>query len=394
MSRLTPLAKATAAIPHSGIRELADAAVNVPGAIRLDVGQPDFATPPHVVDAAKRALDEGWTSYTQTQGLRSLRELIVPKIARVNGYRVDPDQLACGPGGVSVIAAAFGAVLEPGDEVLVPDPAWPNYALMAAWTHTRVVRYPCPAELGFLPDVERLEELITPRTKLLVVNSPNNPTGAVYPLETVRALAGLAERHNVWLLSDECYDEIVHEGRSLSPAALVGDSRVISAYSFSKTYAMTGWRLGYVTGAHRLVDSVTKVLESQCSCAPSVSQKAAEAALSGPQDCVEQMRAAYRRRRDQVVARLREARLLTSVPHGAFYIMADVSPSRLSGRDFAFRLLRDCSVSVAPGSAFGEVATRAVRISLASSEEDLAEGVDRLCHLVSELAHGETLKPS
>jgi aspartate/methionine/tyrosine aminotransferase len=388
LTLLTPLAKAMAAIPHSGIRELADAAVDVPGAIRLDVGQPDFATPAHVVQAAKQALDEGWTSYTQTQGLRSLRELIVAKIARVNGYQVEPDQLACGPGGVSVIAAAFAAVLEPGDEVLLPDPAWPNYGLMAAWTHSRVVRYPCPPERDYLPDVERLEKLVTRRTKLIVINSPSNPTGSVYPPEVVRSLAELAERHNVWLLSDECYDEIVHEGRSVSPAALVGDSRVISAYSFSKTYAMTGWRLGYVTGAHRLVDSVTKVLESQCSCAPSVSQKAAEAALAGPQDCVEQMRAAYRRRRDQVVARLRDAGLLTSVPRGAFYIMADVSPSRLSGRDFAFRLLRDCSVSVAPGSAFGEVATGAVRISLASSEEDLAEGTGRLCHLVGELARG------
>ena len=389
MSRSAPLAAATAAIAHSGIRELADAATDVPGAIRLDVGQPDFATPAHIVDAAKGALDGGWTSYTQTQGLRSLRDLIVAKIERVNGYRVEPDQIACGPGGVSVIAAAFAAVLEPGDEVLLPDPAWPNYELMAAWTHSRVVRYPCPPELDFMPDVERLRELITPRTKLLVTNSPNNPTGALYPLQVVRALAELAERHNIWLLSDECYDEIVHEDGAVSPAALVGDGRVISAYSFSKTYAMTGWRLGYVTGAPRLVDSVIKVLESQSSCAPSISQKAAEAALAGPQDCVRSMRAAYRRRRDQVVAQLREAGLLVSVPRGAFYIMADVSPSRLSSRDFAFRLLRDCSVSVAPGTAFGQVAARSVRISLASSEADLAEGVGRLCRLVGELARGE-----
>ena len=386
MTRSAALAAATEAIAHSGIRELADAATEVPGAIRLDVGQPDFATPAHIVEAAKQALDGGWTAYTPTQDLRSLRELIAAKIARVNGYPVGPDRVACGPGGVSAIAAAFGAVLEPTDEVLLPDPAWPNYELMAAWTHSRVVRYPCPPELGFLPDVERLRERITPRTKLLVVNSPNNPTGAVYPSETVRAIADLAEKHNLWLLSDECYDEIVHEGVTVSPAALVGDSRVISAYSFSKTYAMTGWRLGYVTGPSRLVDSVTKVLESQSSCAPSVSQKAAEAALAGPQDCVGEMRAAYRRRRDQVVDRLREAELLISVPRGAFYIMADVSPSGLSSRDFAFRLLRECSVSVAPGSAFGEVAARSVRISLASSEEDLAEGVGRLCHLVGELA--------
>ena len=386
MIRLTPLARATEAIPHSGIREIVDAAVEMPGAIRLEVGQPNFAAPEHIVEAAIRALDQGWTAYTQTQGLRSLRELIADKLARVNGFEADPDLIACGAGGVSAIAAAFGSVLEPGDEVLISDPAWPNYGLMAAWTHSRVVPYPCPPELDFIPDLERLEALITPRTKMVVVNSPNNPTGAVYPPEVMRALTDMAERHNIWLLSDECYDEIVHEGQSVSPASIVDDGRVISAYSFSKTYAMTGWRLGYVVGPPRLIDSVIKVLESQCSCPSTISQKAAEAALTGPQDCVERMETAYRMRRDQVVAQLQEAGLLTSVPRGAFYIMADVSPSGLSGRDFAFQLLRDWAVAVAPGDAFGDRASRAVRISLASSEEDLAEGVGRLCHLVSELA--------
>ena len=386
MTRPALLSAAVEAVPHSGIRELADAAIEVPGAIRLDVGQPDFATPPHIVDAAKEALDSGWTGYTQTRGLGSLRERIAAKIARVNGYQTGADRIACGTGGVGVIAAAFAAVLEPGDEVLLPDPGWPNYALMAAWTHSLVVRYPCPLELGFLPDLDRLAGLLGPRTKLLVVNSPNNPTGAVYPAELLRELADLAERHNVWLLSDECYDEIVHEGRATSPAALVGDGRVISAYSFSKTYAMTGFRLGYLTGPARLVDAITKVLESQCSCAPSISQKAAEAALSGSQDCVDAMREAYLGRRDRVVAQLRHSGLLINVPMGAFYIMADISPTTLAAREFAFRLLGDRQVSVAPGEAFGDVARRAVRISLASSDEDLDEGVARLCGLVGEIA--------
>jgi aspartate aminotransferase len=380
------LARAMAAAPPSGIRELANAATGMEGAIRLDLGQPDFTTPAHITAAAKRALDEGWTGYTQTQGLRSLREVIADKIARRNGYRVEPDDVATAPGGVGVIAAAFAAVLGAGDEVLLPDPGWPNYELMAAWTQSRVVRYPCPPELGFLPDLDRLRALIGSRTRLLVLNSPNNPTGGVYPPELVAEMVELARRHDVWLLSDECYDEVVHEGRTVSPAALTGPDGVISAYSFSKTYAMTGWRLGYLTGPRRLVETATKVLESQSSCAASMVQKAGEAALIGPQDCVREMNAAYRRRRDATVELLRAAELLISVPRGAFYVMADVSPGGLGSRDFAFRLLRERGVSVAPGSAFGDVAEGAVRISLASSDQDLEEGVGRLCALVAELA--------
>lgn len=386
--RMPELAPGMAAAPPSGIRELANAATDLEGAVRLDLGQPDFVTPDHIVAAAKRAMDEGWTGYTQTQGLRSLRELIADKVARRNGYRVTPDEITTAPGGVGVIAAAFGAVLRAGDEVLLPDPAWPNYELMAAWTQSRAVRYPCPPERGFMPDLDALRGLFTPRTRLLVVNSPNNPTGAVYPPHVVEELLDLARRHDVWLLSDECYDEVVHEGRMTSPAALARDGRVISAYSFSKTYAMTGWRLGYLTGARPLVETVTKVLESQSSCAPSLAQKAGEAALAGPQDCVREMNAAYRRRRDAVVDVLRAAELLLSVPRGAFYVMADVSPAGLDARDFAFRLLRERGVSVAPGTAFGDVARGAVRISLASSDEDLEVGVGRLCDLVARLSGG------
>ncbi|HLQ61243.1 MAG TPA: aminotransferase class I/II-fold pyridoxal phosphate-dependent enzyme [Candidatus Acidoferrales bacterium] len=382
---LPPLASAPAETAHSGIREIANEAARTQGAIRLDVGQPDFRTPVHIGEAAKRAIDEGWTFYTHTQGLLTLRERIARKLESVNGIRTSPEQIACGPGGVGAIAAALAAVLEPGDQVLLPDPGWPNYRIMLSWTSTLGAYYPCPPELGFQPDLERLEALITPRTRLLVVNSPNNPTGAVYPEATLRALTEIAARHHLWLLSDECYDQLVFTGRAVSPATLCPDGRVISAFTFSKTYAMTGWRLGYVTGIADLIDSVTKVLESNSSCTSTITQKAAEAALDGPQDCVAEMAGAYRRRRDLVVDLLREAGLLISVPQGAFYAMADVTPSGLGSRELAFRLLRERGVSVAPGSAFGEVASGAVRISLASSDQDLREGVSRLCEFVREV---------
>jgi len=377
------LAHLPAETAHSGIREIGNEALRTPGAIHLQVGQPNFPTPQHIKDAGKRAIDENKTFYTHTQGLLSLREKLAAKLERVNGIRVTPDRIATAPGGVGAIAAVFAAVLEPGDEVLLPDPGWPNTRIMLAWTGTRGVFYPCPAADDFEPDLDALERLITPRTRLLLINSPNNPTGAVYPQATVERLIEIAQRHNLWLVSDECYDQILLDGSWTSPASLAPeDPRIASIFTFSKTYAMTGWRMGYVAGSTALLDTVTKVLESNSSCVSTITQVAGEAALDGPQDCVTEMNAAYRRRRDAVVHILRDAELFITEPKGAFYCMADITPSGLGSRDFAFKLLRERGVAVAPGSAFGEVARDAVRISLASSDADLKEGVDRLAEFV------------
>jgi aspartate aminotransferase len=368
---------------HSGIREIANEAIRTPGAIRLDVGQPNFRTPDHIGEAGKRAIDEGKTYYTHTQGLLSLREKLAAKLARVNGIHVTPDRIACTPGGVGAIAAVFASVLEDGDEVLLPDPGWPNFAMMLPWTDAKGVFYPCRPEAGFQPDLDALARLITPRSKLIVVNSPNNPTGAIYPRQTIEKLVELAQRHNLWMISDECYDQIVLDGTWTSPASIAPDDpRIASVFTFSKTYSMTGWRIGYVAGSAELIDTATKVLESNSSCTSTISQVAAEAALDGPQDCVTEMVTAYRRRRDLVVDLLREAGLFIAEPAGAFYVMADISPSGLDSRSFAFELLRKKGVSVAPGSAFGEVGKDAVRISLASSDQDLREGVGRLAEFV------------
>ncbi|TME70593.1 MAG: aminotransferase class I/II-fold pyridoxal phosphate-dependent enzyme [Chloroflexi bacterium] len=277
----------------------------------------------------------------------------------------------------------LAAVVERGDEVLLPDPGWPNYRMMLPWLGARGVFYPCPPSTGLQPDLDALASLIGPRTKVLVVNSPNNPTGAVYPTSTIAAMIDLAQRHNLWLLSDECYDQILLDGSWTSPASLMPDDpRIATVFTFSKTYAMTGWRLGYLVGSDELVDTATKVLESNSSCVSTITQVAAEAALVGPQDCVSEMVGAYRSRRDLAVAILKDAELFIAEPAGAFYIMADVSPRGLPSREFAFELLRQRGVSVAPGTAFGQVASDAVRISLASSESDLEEGVGRLAKFV------------
>src|SRR5207247_10211328 len=229
-----------------------------------------------------------------------------------------PSSNACAAGGVGAIAVMLAAVVEHGDEVLLPDPGWPNYRMMLPWLGARAVFYPCPPEIGFQPDLDALGGLISPQTKVLVVNSPNNPTGAVYPVEAVTALIDLAQRHNLWLLSDECYDQIVLDGTWTSPASLAPDDpRIATVFTFSKSYSMTGWLLGYLTGSAELVDTATKVLESNSSCVSTVTQVAAEAALVGPQDCVTDMVSAYRRRRDLVVDLLKEAELFIAEPTGA-----------------------------------------------------------------------------
>ena len=372
---------------HSGIREISNEALRTPGAIRLDVGQPNFPTPKHIGEAGKRAIDENKTFYTHTQGLISLREKLVSKLQRVNGITVTPDRIACAPGGVGALAAVYGAVLEPGDEVLMPNPGWPNTRLMLTWVGARGVFYPCPEAARFQPDIDAVEGLITPHTKMLLINSPNNPTGAVYPKATIERLVDIAQRNNLWLLSDECYDQIILDGTWTSPASLAPDDpRIASVFTFSKSYSMTGWRIGYLAGSAELIDTATKVLESNSSCVSTISQVAAEAALDGPQDCVGEMVAAYRHRRDVVVDILKEGDMLINEPTGAFYCMADISRSRLHARDFAFRLLRERGVSLAPGTAFGAVAANAVRISLASSDQDLREGVGRLAEFVHQLA--------
>jgi aspartate/methionine/tyrosine aminotransferase len=253
---------------------------------------------------------------------------------------------------------------------------------MATVANAVAVPYACAPARGFLPDPDAVERLVTSRTKLLVINSPSNPTGAVFPRALIERLLAIAERHGLYVLSDECYDEMVFDGEHISPASFAGSDRVLSAFSFSKTYAMTGWRVGYMVSSPRIADLINKVHESNISCVSAIAQKAAEAALDGPMEAKRTMVESYRRRRDLCVQLLAQHDLLISRPGGAFYVMADIRRSGMASRDFAFALLRETGVAVAPGSAFGTHAADAVRISLASSEADLTEGIERLAGFV------------
>ena len=261
--------------------------------------------------------------------------------------------------------------------MLLPDPAWPNFLMMASLLRLQPRLYPLRPEAGFVPLVEDVERLVTPRTRLLLLNSPSNPLGAVISRDRTREIVDLAERHDLWVLSDECYDELVFaDGGFTSPAPLAPD-RVVTVGSFSKTYAMTGWRIGYVTAPDEVATTIVKCMEPLLSCANMPAQMAAIAALDGPQTVVTEMRDSYRTRRDAAVDLLRRREQPLLVPDGAFYLWVDISESGLPAREFALRLLAEQSVAVAPGTAFGG-GEGYVRVSLATAQSDLLEGLQRL----------------
>lgn len=356
-----------------------DLAWSDPEAIHLEVGEPDFPTPEHVVRAAAQAAGAGHTRYTPNAGIPSLREALAEKVGSRNGYATDPTQVVVTAGGVEALFSVLLTLLEPGDEVLLPDPAWPNFGMIAHLLGARVLSYPLTAEGGFLPRVEDLERLVTERTRVLLVNTPSNPLGAVVPGPLLEELLAFSRRHGMWLLSDEVYDEIVFDDSFVSTGALARpDDAVVSIYSFSKVYAMTGWRVGYCVSPPALAALLTGVQEPIVSCVNAPAQMAALAALTGPQDAVAQMRAAYRERRDQVLAVLGDAGLAAVRPSGAFYVWVDVSAAGSPSMDLARDLLAREHVAVAPGSAFGPQGEGYVRISLASSAADLKEGARRL----------------
>lgn len=377
-------------MPANPVRAIFARAARTPGCVRLEAGQPDFRTPDYICAAAEEAIRGGWHGYTPIGGLVPLRERIAAKLERVNGIPTRIEQVVLANGGTGAISGAVVTLAEAGDEVLVPDPHWPGYNGLVALSGATLVRYPCPAAHGYLPDLDRLEAMITPRTKVLLVNSPQNPTGVVYSAEVLRRLGEVAEKHGLWVVSDECYDQIVLDGDPVAPSMLanVDPARAVACFSFSKTYAMTGWRVGYATGPAPAIEAITKAIDGMNSCITTVGQKAAEAALDGPQDCVGEMVSAYRRRRDLATELLGEAGLLVSVPTGAFYAMADISPSGIGSLELAERLLSERNVGVAPGVAYGPGGEGAVRLSLASSDDDLREGIGRLTAFVHELAGG------
>jgi len=358
----------------------------LPPLARLQIGEPSFRTPEHIRQAAMQTIEHEPLTYGPAAGWPWLRELLAARIERIDGYHVRPEHTAIAVGGTGAIRATLTATVGPGDEVLVPDPGWP-YSMQIACAEATTVPYPLDAQNQWYPDTAQLERLVTPHTRMLIINSPANPTGAVFPAQLVADLLDFARRHDLYLLSDECYDEIIFEGKHVSPATLLTadefeSGRVICIYTFSKSYAMTGWRIGYAVAGTQLIKTISYVLDSSHTNVSTIVQRAAQAALTGPQSCVAQMRDAYHRRRDLAMSLLKDHGRYAYTPHGAFYALVDITGSNgvpRDGRQFAFDLLRARNVAVAPGSCFGRVADHHVRISLAASEAEIERGVREIC---------------
>ena len=383
MTKPTP-SNAIQHVPRSGIRRVFDEAAKYPDCIRLEVGEPSFGTPAHIKEAAVNALAENFTKYTANAGIPELRSAIVDKLRIRNGISVDSNDVVVTSGGVAACFTALAAMVNPGDEVLLADPSWPNYVQMTVLLGVKAVHYRLRLENDLIPTVEDIERCITPKTKVLIMNSPGNPTGAITPLPRLLEILELAHRHNLWVISDEVYDEIWFDTPPHSLQPLDTQERVVSVFSFSKTYAMTGWRVGYLAGASEIVSHVLRAQEPTTSCVNSHAQRGAVAALLGDQQCVADMRSAYASRARLVTKILDDHGVPYARPTGAFYTMVDISGARMSDLDFVSRMITERRVAVVPGSAFGPESGNVVRVSLASSESDLQNGVTRLASAVSD----------
>ncbi|MBL8126458.1 MAG: aminotransferase class I/II-fold pyridoxal phosphate-dependent enzyme [Chloroflexia bacterium] len=374
---MKPRSALAQALPRSGIREVMDLARQMDDVIVLVVGEPSFNTPPHIIDAAAQAAHGGTTKYTPNAGLPGVRAAVAERYTRKFGREVTPGEVLITAGAVNALAAIVAAIAEEGDELLIPDPGWPNYVAMIELARAVPVRYRLEPEQGYRPDLAAMEAQITPRTKAIIINNPSNPTGSVFDEATVRGLVDLARKHDLWLISDEVYEDLIFAGEHV-PAARFDSERVITVSGVSKSYAMTGWRIGWAITNPELVALCGKIQEALVSCPPAPSQAAAEAAVRGPQEMVEEMRAAYQRRRDLVRDIFLPLGMLPAVPEGAFYALVDLRAAGIPSRDLSRMLLEEEHVAAAPGSTFGDVAEGMLRISLATADDDLREGCERI----------------
>ena len=373
------MAKSLYTLTRSGIRMIYDLAAEKKDVAHMEIGDPSFDTPSHIKHAAMEAINGNITHYTTHNGMASLREAVLNKVISENGIQAKFEQIGITPGAGFGVAAAIMTAADPGDEILLPDPGYPIYHNQAVVNEIQPVYYPLNFGSGYQPDIEGMEARITPRTKALIINSPGNPTGAVFSEESIRGCLELCRRHRMYLISDEVYEKIIFSGRHISPGAMDDEGLVITIFSTSKTYAMTGWRIGYFVAPEKVAKAMGRATETFVACSSSISQKAAEAALRGPQDCVTKMCETYRELKEICEKSLKKAELKYSPPQGAFYITVDISESGLKSYDFSRRILEEAGVAVAPGLTFGPGSDHIVRLSFCSSKDKVANGIDRFC---------------
>ncbi len=393
MPRTSPqdfVADHVAGIPRSGIRDFFDIVQNTVGVISLGVGEPDFATPWHIREAAIYALERGRTQYTSNLGLLKLRECISTYVEKHFDVRYDPKTQVLVAVGVSeALDIALRAVLNPGDEVIYHEPCYVSYAPSVVLAHAKPVPVSCRAEDGFAVTARAIEAVVTPRSKVLLLSFPTNPTGGTMTREQLLEIAAVACRHNLLVLTDEIYSELTFEGQHVSIASLPGMAeRTIFLHGFSKAYAMTGFRIGYACGPAPLIDAMMKIHQYAIMCASIIAQEAAIEALTNGDAATAEMREQYRLRRNFIVKSLNDMGLPCHLPRGSFYAFPKITSSGLSSKEFALRLLQEEKVACVPGGAFGPSGDGFVRCCFATAFEQIQIAMDRTAKFVERCRKG------
>lgn len=357
--------------------------------IHLEIGEPDFSTAPHIVEAAIRALRDGWTHYGPSAGLPELREAVAEDAGRRRGIRIDPSEVVITPGAKPVFFFAMLALVERGDEVLYPDPGFPIYESMIRFAGARPLAYALHEASDFGVTAASVINGLTARTRMVIINSPQNPSGGVMASAALEALAHHLASRNVTIFSDEIYSRLIFEGAHASIARFEGvRDQTIILDGFSKTYAMTGWRLGYGIMRPELAVQIARLMTNSNSCTATFTQLAGVAALTGDQTCVNAMLEEFRRRREVIVQGLNRIPGVTCrVPRGAFYAFPNITGTGISSRDLAARLLSEAGVACLPGTAFGEAGEGYLRFSFANSIGNIQKALDRINDWLSKNAH-------
>ena len=373
--------------PHSVIREMFALQTGLDNVISFALGEPDFTAPQHVIDATVASLQRGETHYTPNAGIPALRQAVSDLYKR-RGLDYKPSEVLIGAGAISMMNIACTAMLDIGDEVLVPDPGWANYVGLMMQVGAGPVPIRLKEENGFMYDVADLQAALTPKTKMILLNSPSNPTGGVASADNLRQIADFAKANDLYILTDEIYRELLWDDEPYtSIASFPGmKERTVVVDGFSKTYAMTGMRLAWAVAPEEVIVVMTKLLENVLSSVNEGMQWGGVAALNGSQECVEEMKRQYRRRREIIVGGLNDMKGVSCLmPKGAFYAFPNISKLGIPSREFAMRLLKEKHVVVVPGTGFGDGGEGFVRLAYATSEDNIREGLRRMKEFVESL---------
>ena len=381
------LSETVRALKPSGIRKFFDIAATMEDVISLGIGEPDFTTPQPIIDAGVHSLRAGETHYTSNHGLLELRQAIADHLENLYQVCYDPTNEVIVSVGVSeALYLAFTALLDPGDEVIIPTPCFVSYQAEVSLAGGRPVEIFTSMEDDFQPNPAVIEKAITPKTKAILLGYPNNPTGAVVSRENLSAIAEIAEKHDLVVVSDEIYDRLVYDHEHVCFPSLPGmKSRTLLLGGFSKNYAMTGWRIGYAAGPASLIKGLVRIHQYSVMSAPTISQYAALEALKIGEPFVHEMLAEYDRRRQLIYHGLNDLGLPTFEPHGAFYVFPSVHNTGLSGEEFAERLLMEEKVAVVPGSAFGDAGMGFIRCSYATNYELIEKALQKIGYFLKKI---------